>query len=271
MNWPDKIFSGIDRVYLKFARPFGRELRVWGSLQCRMVEAPARVKPPRGRILVIAPHPDDESIGCAGTLLSLDERAGTIDFLLVTGGDYGPDSARGKELCASLDILNITRVHWLSGRDRHLAEQPDLADEMRRVLTQCQPQHVFLPWFMDGHLDHRLTNHIFLEAAEGVLDRTVQVWGYEVWSPCAANAAVDISTTAAGKALAIACHKSQNRSLNYGEAALGLNRYRALQINWKEDPDLTHAEAFLRLPWPDYRQLALAWFKQGIPRKPNEQ
>ncbi len=257
----------LDRLYLALGRAAGRERRARAMLDLPAVQNPALVAPPAGRLLVLAPHPDDEAIGCGGTLLRLDQRDEHVEVVLMTAGDQGREdwepartvATRAREMEEAMRLLGLSRLHRLPGRDGALAEQPELAEPMRALIDRLRPDAVLLPAFTDPHLDHLHTNLIFLEAARGLLPGTTPVWGYEVWGPCPANVTVDISGVAQEKARAVAAHVSQNELLRFSEASLGLNLHRAMQVNYQLDPALTHAEAFLRLPLSEYQTLAAGW------------
>ncbi|HOE97880.1 MAG TPA: PIG-L family deacetylase [Candidatus Sumerlaeota bacterium] len=270
-------FRLLDRLYMGLSRPFGRELRARALLDWRAAQSPARVEPPEGTLLVLAPHPDDESIGCGGLILLKPDRAERVRIVLMTGGEQGrPDwtetataRTRREEMEACRRLLGVAQVHSLPGEDQRLSSQPELAAPLRELLDGLLPDAVLLPFFMDAHPDHIATNRIFLEAAHDVLPEGLPVWGYEVWSHCPANVAVDISAVIDQKRAAIAVHASQDRRMNYAEAIAGLNRYRAMQINWRGESDLTHAEAYVRMALREYRRAAEAWFSRtGVPAEP---
>lgn len=274
MGVREKVLRVLERIHLTLARPLGRARRTAEMCRRPGVERMALVEPPsRGRLLVIAPHPDDEAIGCGGTILRAAAAGAEVTCVLLTGGELGrpgaePDATarrRRDEMLAGARMLGITRLEWLPGRDQELARQPELAGLLRALLTELKPDAVFLPFYLDAHLDHRMANEFFIEAAAGTLAPECPVWAYEVWSPCAANVAVDISGQAEAKAAAIAAHASQDDVMHYSRAMLGLNAYRALQVNWQGDAALTHAEAFLGLSLEDYRALAGPWLEKGRP------
>ena len=70
-------------------------------------------------ILVIAPHPDDEVLGCGGTIAK-EAAFGSEIHLCIATKAYGPDWSkrfiknRGKEISKATDILNIKKIHFLN-------------------------------------------------------------------------------------------------------------------------------------------------------------
>jgi LmbE family N-acetylglucosaminyl deacetylase len=262
----------LDRLYLGLSRPFGRRARARAMLDQRMSERPRLSPPPDGRVLVIAPHPDDESIGCGGTILAIPDRRERVACVLVTGGqaarpDWDRDQVRDtrrQEMQACLELFGLEKFYALPGVDQQLKADPASTAELRKVLQEFAPQAVLLPFYMDA--DHRHTNEMFFDAAQGVLDDATPIWAYEVWSHCPATAVVDITDHAAKKAQAIALHASQDRQMNYAQATLGLNAWRAMQVRQPGAARPQHAEAFLVLPLRQYREWAQAWLAQGAPR-----
>jgi LmbE family N-acetylglucosaminyl deacetylase len=258
----------LDRAYLKLGRVLGRDQWSRATLLARSIELPRLAPPPTGRWLVLAPHPDDETIGCGGAILRHKRRREMVECVLMTGGDYGDrpegEHPRAEEMRAALDVLGVERLEFLDGRDRRLAFQPELVDQLRERLRRSPPNHVFLPAYSEANVDHAWTNLIFLEAATGVLDPKTPVWGYEVWRPCPANVGVDVSLVIDEKLRALRRHASQLKSLRYDEAILGLNRYRSIQVNMRLDPTMTHAEAFARLPLEAYAAVARQWLLASV-------
>lgn len=116
------------------------------------------------RVLVIAPHPDDETLGCAGTLLRRRKEGAQVAWLIVTsmsrrGGFAEDDIARRDD-----EIVEVSRAYGFSDvfrlklPTRQLDAMPmaDLVGEFSSVFNSFQPGEVFLPYRMDVHTDHRV-------------------------------------------------------------------------------------------------------------------
>jgi len=160
----EALWRWLDRLYLGLSRPLGRAARTQALLREPFVQNPPLVAPPtQGRIVVLAPHPDDEAIGCGGTLRLAALGGAEVHCLLMTGGELGDAAGapgetarvRRAEMQACAGLLGLTAVHELSGRDQRLAGRPELVDEMRNYLLELQPVALFLPFYMDAHIDHR--------------------------------------------------------------------------------------------------------------------
>jgi N-acetylglucosamine malate deacetylase 1 len=219
------------------------------------------------RILVISPHPDDESIGCGGLLLA---HAGTAEIQIVTvyngdgGGalDEGPwindvayrdrlVEARRRELDRVAVALQASKVTRFEVSDCDGVPGSEEVTALRRILQDFAPQVVLLPWLLDKHPHHRATNRIFAEAAHSL---DLMVLGYEVWGLLSPNAFFDITDVLDRKRELIAMHASQLRTVDYVGFSDALARMRAFHHPVRNDRSGA-VEAFMALPCRDYCDL----------------
>lgn len=195
----------------------------------------------RRPVAVVAPHPDDESLGCGGTIkhLTLSDVPVDVIFLtrgelgLVLGADVTPDrkealaDTRTAEAQAACKVLGVRNVQFLAGADSQLSEQPQIGHALAELLVREPYQRVFCPNPEEDHPDHRaayeFTRRAVLEAR-----MPVDLWLYEVWTPLRPNTYVPIGGTIEYKRAAIQCHRSQLEVLDYVSAFVGLASYRAV-------------------------------------------
>ncbi len=112
--------------------------------------------------LVVAVHPDDETLGCGGTLLRLAQEGTAIHWLVVTkaGFEYAADFM----LKQTSQIEAVKRAYpftsaWDGGFDTCILSDIPLArliESLRRIIIKIQPEWVFLPHHADVHSDHRV-------------------------------------------------------------------------------------------------------------------
>lgn len=219
-----------------------------------------RVGLPEGRRLsVIAPHPDDESIGCGGLIALWTDLGREAEVIFLTSGEMGSPShrdgsldeagrlalshllrqTRRQEAREALAILGARAV-WLDGRDGALyRDEARLADALAAHWHSSPPDVIAAPYPADRHPDHAVAARI-TGAASRILPADTPLFGYEVWSPAPATALIDITLAAARKWQAIAAHGSQVATTDYVAGAQALNRYRAISAGQKEG----FAEAF---------------------------
>jgi LmbE family N-acetylglucosaminyl deacetylase len=157
-----------------------------------------RYRPPvRGNVVVIAPHPDDDAIGCGGTLARLAARGSRIGVVYVTdGGASHPNSkrfppsvlrdVREHEACAALHQLGVrTAPRFLRAPDGGLArvsaaERQALVRAVALRIDELRAHIVFAPWSRDPHPDHVATAAIVRDAL-AVCGRWPDLYWYGVW------------------------------------------------------------------------------------------
>lgn len=114
--------------------------------------------------LVIAPHPDDEILGCGGTLLRRKAEGAELGWLIVTGisEETGWPSERVKQRESEIervaDLVGFDQVFNLRLPAAQLDKIPigDLIGQFSGVFNTFKPAEVFLPHRADVHTDHRL-------------------------------------------------------------------------------------------------------------------
>jgi len=114
------------------------------------------------RILVIAPHPDDETLGCGGTLLRHQAAGDEIHWLLVTAmheaDGFTPQriTERRAEIEAVHNFYGFTGRHELGLPAARLDELPlgGIVRALGDALRSVKPDTVYMPFSADTHSDH---------------------------------------------------------------------------------------------------------------------
>lgn len=116
-----------------------------------------------GRVLVIAPHPDDEVLGCGGTMARLADGGSEVEVAIVTRGTpprYAAESVEQvvAESAAAHAMLGISRTRYLDLPAAELdgMRHAELNAKIGALIEDVQPDTVFLPFVGDIHLDHQL-------------------------------------------------------------------------------------------------------------------
>ena len=187
------------------------------------------------RLLVLAPHPDDEVIGCGG-LIALHLREGRQVRIVVAtdGAAQGGDVAlREKESALGVARLGPAQLEFLRFPDRELGDAA--ADPIRRQLLDFRPDLILVPGPVEIHPDHLALSRVFCELVQK--DETLfadlavaRVAFYEVSHPLRPTTLVDITDVAEDKYAAIAEHRSQLAERDYISYARGLNAYRTMTL-----------------------------------------
>jgi len=116
------------------------------------------------KILVIAPHPDDETLGCGGTLLRNQNEGAEIHWLIVTGvhEENGWPSEmifeRTREIEQVAKAFRFAKVHNLTLPTARLDTIPigKLVEKIGAIVTTVEPNIVFLHFGYDIHTDHQI-------------------------------------------------------------------------------------------------------------------
>ena len=113
-------------------------------------------------VLVVAPHPDDETLGCGGTLLRHVSMGDEVHWLLVTAMDavrFAPAriEARRREIQAVSAAYRFASVIELGLPTARLDALPvdELVASIGKAVGAIKPDIVYLPFPGDAHTDHR--------------------------------------------------------------------------------------------------------------------
>jgi LmbE family N-acetylglucosaminyl deacetylase len=188
-------------------------------------------------VLVLAPHPDDEVIGCGGAVCLHRRRGDAVHVAFLTSGERCRDGVPAEELRATREaeareaaaVLGVQSAHYLRLPDLGLAENVGPASQaLHEVLSVCAPGVVYLPHPEEEHPDHAAVLPIVRAAlALGPDGAAPELRGYEVWSPMTRYDWVeDVSAVMRTKLGALRCYRSQLAIFRYDRAVRGLNRYR---------------------------------------------
>lgn len=119
------------------------------------------------KTLIVAPHPDDELLGCGGTLLRRAAEGGTVAWLLMTAitEDGGWAAERIQQRAAEIDRvregLKIAQHHLYAlgfpTAELDRIRMNILVAKISEVFTEFEPDDVLLPYSGDVHSDHRVT------------------------------------------------------------------------------------------------------------------
>jgi LmbE family N-acetylglucosaminyl deacetylase len=114
-------------------------------------------------VLAISVHPDDETLGCGGTLLRHREEGDSVDWLIVTQAHFPQWSQviidrKAEEVSAVASSYSMRSVHKLGLPTTRLDVTPlgEVMEGLRKVIEQVQPAVVYLPHYGDVHTDHHV-------------------------------------------------------------------------------------------------------------------
>ncbi|GEM_PF-583955 len=224
------------------------------------------------RVLVIAPHPDDESTGCGGTMARHMREGDKVIVLQVTDGraahsfpippnPLGKGRMRGdreqsqkqmaelriQEARVAVKILGVTRLEQLSLREGDWSEK-ELVESLRARLVHIDPKVIYAPSCIDYHPEHLRVARALAAALKGArLHSPIRV--YEITVPLGwnlVNCVADTSSVTDVHDAALAAYHSQRIAL---APIRRLRRYRAsyfrtatsAEVFWQTSPDAYQA------------------------------
>lgn len=204
------------------------------------------------RVLVLSPHPDDEAIGCGGTLCWHVEQGDPVQVIFLTSGEHGvrgqdpkqTSRLRTEEAKAAAKVLGYRSLEFWREPDGAMMLTPPLLKRMKEKLRAWKPGLVYAPHPREMHPDHRVTARLIRRAIEENKS-AAEVRFYEIWTPLQQIDHVqDISRQMETKLSAIRAHRSQCAIMRFDESALALARYRGEMHSWPGGP---YAEVFAQL------------------------
>ena len=203
------------------------------------------------RVVVISPHPDDESIGCGGALRGHVLAGDEVRAIFLTSGEGGGHGlspqetmrVREDEARAAAQILGLGELEFWRERDGMLQVTGNLARRMVECLEEWRPHLLYVPHDGEIHSDHRAAAALVRRSVAEMRDAPRPVVRmYEVWTPLQEMDEVfDISNLLETKIAAVQAHRSQCSVLRFDEAVRGLNRFRGEMHCW---PGGDYAEVF---------------------------
>ena len=143
--------------------------------------------------MVFAPHPDDETLGCGGTILLKRRRGVPVRVVVLTDGSGSHPKLmpaermrelRSREVLEATALLDVdaSHVHLLGFPDRYLLDHRERAvARVAELLEAHRPEQLFVPYAAGENRDHGSSCLIVHEAVRRV-GRPVTVFEYAVWS-----------------------------------------------------------------------------------------
>ena len=216
-----------------------------------------------GPLLVVAAHPDDEALGCAGTMAKMAREGHEVSVLFFTDGVGARDEdvarrlrqARREAAAKALELLGVARSTFLDWPDNRLDTAPvlELARAVEHEVARVKPRTILTHHYGDLNVDHRAAHEAVMTAVRPQAGTDpVDVLCFEVassteWRAPRTSAAfvpqvaVDISEHLERKVEALNCYADEMREWPHArsvEAVVHLARWRGASFG------IAAAEAF---------------------------
>jgi len=227
---------------------------------------PGRCETPKARsVLVVAPHYDDEILGCGGLLAQRLSAGAAVRVLFLSDGGGGEEAKgapagyaarRREEADRVAELFAWSGSEHLALPDGELGQHlPEISAALERALLAQRPELLLLPSPLEVSADHRAAfgaaQRLLAPLRSGELLSAIgdmEVLLYEVNRPLDPDLLVDVSAEGELIAKAMTLYESQEERHPYAAAGLGLRRFRTLSLG----PEVALAEGFRRLSVSDF-------------------
>jgi LmbE family N-acetylglucosaminyl deacetylase len=206
------------------------------------------------RVLVVSPHPDDESIGCGGSLRKHVLGGDSVQIVWLTSGEAGGHGAsleetrriREAEAREAAATLGVERIEFWREPDGRLRATRSLVRRLARLVAEVAPHVIYTTHDREAHADHRAAARLLRQALRANPGpKECEALMFEVWTPLQRlDRIVDITEFIDVKIAAIRAYPSQCEAVRFDDALLGLARYRGALHCW---PEGDYAEVFADL------------------------
>ena len=218
--------------------------------------------------LVLAPHPDDEVIGCGGTLARLISAGARVTQVQATDGsdsaaftsETSEEERRTVRLAEAERVAQAIRftetVCWRED-NRAFHHSEAAVARLAGLLVRTRPSLVFIPFVTDIHPDHQTLCRILADALERVPEvaRGAQVLNYEVWSLLPPDTCCEVRGEMDLLERLLFLYETALKLEDYVHFVEARRRYHALRSLGREG----FAEGFVTVPGADYPR----WYRAG--------
>ncbi len=200
--------------------------------------------------LILAPHPDDESLGCGGSITKHIKSGSRVKVIFLTDGDKGDFESkfaedyvkiRRQSAQKAMEVIGVNDYEFWSYGDRnlHLTEE-ELVDRLFHIVEAFSPSLIYAPSPFEVHPDHRATSKMTMR----IFEKTrITVLFYEVLMALFPNILVDITLEMERKKMAIESYYTEISYNDYVSKIEGLNVFRTATL----PGTVTFAEGFFLL------------------------
>lgn len=214
-------------------------------------------------VLIISPHPDDETLGCGGAIIKMLSSSVDVTVVMLTDGNGGGrhkdiSRIRKEEFMKAKSTLGYTTSFALDYPDGQLASyQEELGERIREILFERTPKLILTPYLLDHATDHQSANIALAQALKSAIPIEPVVGMYEIWTPMAnPNCYLNITGGYPQKRMAMKCYQSQEEYFGIIDKANALSTFRA-RLSMRRGVE--HMECFMLLETKEYVGMVESW------------
>ncbi len=110
------------------------------------------------KVLIFSPHPDDDIIGCGGTIPKHKKISDEIGVVYLTSGGLTDDShTREREATKAAKFLGVDSLKFLRWKDHEIDKTPKSLETIIDIIHEFSPGLIYCPTRDDQHIDHKAT------------------------------------------------------------------------------------------------------------------
>ena len=213
-------------------------------------------------ILIVIAHPDDEVLGCGGTIAKLANEGHNIYTLILGEGITSRNISKGeankemkilqKSAIKANELLGVKRMIFRGFPDNRFDTIPllEIVKDIEEIKMQIRPKIIFTHFEKDLNIDHQITYKAVLTATRPMVGEPVkEIYSFEVLSSTewafptsfSPNVFYDISKNINDKLIALASYESEIREDSHPRSLSGVWNNARL---WGQKVGLEYAEAF---------------------------
>lgn len=133
------------------------------------------------KVLFIAPHPDDETLGCGGTILKHKHAGDSVNWLVVTsidGVDQNEDliEERSSLIQTVSNAYGFTNTYQLNFPTTFLDSIPkkEIIYEFDKIFKKLEPDMIYVPYRLDAHSDHEVVFDCAIACSKSFRNKSVK-------------------------------------------------------------------------------------------------
>jgi LmbE family N-acetylglucosaminyl deacetylase len=211
----------------------------------------AESNPPKGNVLILAPHPDDEVFGCGGAIMRHISQNDQVSVIIATDGHAAiiHENEQAKQKYISMryqesekaaHILGYENMDYWGFPDRELKYNKLTVEKTIQSIQNLQATVIYAPSIFEIHPDHFALAQIAIDA---VIATQTTLMMYEIGVPLHPNFLLEITELKSRKRQAMQCFSSQTQLNDYINIIESLNIYRTYTL----PAQVKAAEGFYRI------------------------
>ena len=214
----------------------------------------------KSNVLVLAPHPDDEVIGCGGSIELLKKKKSTIQMIYLTNGvadkrnKISKQILKRKQEAIELNKKKSYKKPIFFDLETRKIEFNYIkkVNELKKIIFKTEPNLIFVPFVIDRVNDHQFTNKLLYQVLKDMFYEKCFIYSYQVSNFIKLNSYVDITNVFLNKVEMMQFYKSVLEKTNYIHLFKGLNLYNNFFVKKRNLKEERYFEIFLKQNVKDY-------------------